>query len=308
MLRCLGFGEAGVAEELGTECEKVGSGATYTVQTADVSHTIIVLVEAKNGSGTTTAASQPELILASEEETQPAYPMKLTAPTITGAAVEGDTLTAHHGTWENSPTGYEDRFLRCKGHTAEGTGATCQLTPLAVGETYAPVAADVGSWIEVQERAENPGGYELAASKAVQIAPRFVPANTAPPTIAGTIEQGQVLTVHEGTWTNAATHPQWKWLRCAPGGGSCVEIEGAANETYALGPEDVGHAIKVAESVENGVGRSAEVDSAASETVPTPPPSAPEAQNAPTISGTIEQGRTLTAHGATWLGEVKKFT
>ena len=103
------------------------------------------------------------ILAAGEEESEPPYPTFIAAPTITGAAVEGDTLTVHQGSWENSPTSFEDKWFRCKGATEEGIGATCGAITVKngkgekepyTGETYVPKAEDVGMWIEVQERGD----------------------------------------------------------------------------------------------------------------------------------------------------------
>ncbi len=315
-LRCLGNGEAGVDEEIGTECEVVGSAQTYVVQAADVARSLVVRVEAKNASGSSAATSEPEIILASSEESEPPYPTPTAAPTITGTAVEGHTLKAHAGSFENSPTHQEDRWYRCKGATKEGTGASCSAithkngmgeNEPVTGETYVPAAEDVEDFLEVQERAENPGGYEISTSQALQIAPQAAPTKSTPPSISGTIEQGQVLSVVEGTWTHAAINPHWQWLRCEPGGGGCGAITAATGSNYTISPGDVGHSLEVSETTENGVGRSEAAFSAASETVPVPPSAPPEASAPPTISGSAEQGHTLTAQAATWNGEPKSF-
>ena len=171
-LRCEGYGEAGTPEELGTECEPITVGKelathqTYEVQSQDVAHTIIATVEARNGAGASVAVTSPEVILATGEENEPPFPIFTQRPTLSGAAVQGDTLTAHRGVWENSPTSYLEKWFRCHGRTEEGIGATCGVITVKngmgenepyTGETYVPSAEDVGFWIEVQERATNPG-------------------------------------------------------------------------------------------------------------------------------------------------------
>ena len=51
------------------------------------------------------------------------------------------------------------------------------------------------------------------------------PANTAPPTIAGTAHEGDTLTADPGTWTG--TQPikyAFEWQRCTATGASCAAI------------------------------------------------------------------------------------
>ena len=40
-------------------------------------------------------------------------------------AVEGDTLTVHHGSLGKLADGAEDKWFRCKGANKEGVGASC---------------------------------------------------------------------------------------------------------------------------------------------------------------------------------------
>jgi|GEM_PF-6078534 len=68
-----------------------------------------------------------------------------------------------------------------------------------------------------------------------------IPANTALPTLAGTLQVGQSWTVTPGTWTGAPilTH---QWYRDAS------PITGATGRTYTLSTADIGHDICVRES------------------------------------------------------------
>ena len=136
---------------------------------------------------------------------------------------------------------------------------------------------------------------------------RSPPSNTTPPTITGTVEQGQTLTAVEGTWTNAANRRTWQWLRCDSAGHNCNPISGAEQQTYTLAPEDVGHTLEISETAYNDVGASQPAASRATEVVPTPPPSPPEAQTLPTLTGTLEQSASPDGHPAVWSGEVKHY-
>ena len=134
-LRCDGLGEDGASETVGLECEPItigsgetpATGETYVARAADVGSTIAVEARATNAQGWSAASSEAELVLAPGEETEPPAPRLIGAPTITGSAIEGRTLTAHQGSWENEPRSYEEKWFRCKSRNSEGTGAPCKV-------------------------------------------------------------------------------------------------------------------------------------------------------------------------------------
>ena len=308
-LRCEGYGEGGGEEELGSECEAIegATAATYTPQAADARRSLRVSVRASNAAGWSLAVSRPEVALGNGEETLAQAPEGLSAPTVTGLAVQGRVLSEHHGGWEGEVGAYSYKWLRCKSRTSQGTGGSCGAIAGANGQNYTLGGEDVGMWIEVQETAANSGGWNVATSEAVEAIPPEAPVNSAPPGVTGTIQQGQSLTVREGTWTNNAKTPAWQWLRCSATGGGCTAITGATKKTYKLEAEDVGHALAVSETVENAVGRSAAATSATTVAVPVPPP-APEGIALPTVTGLAQQGQTVTAHAGTWTGEPTSYS
>ena len=308
-LRCEGYGEAGGEEELGQECEAIEGATTaaYTPQAADARHALRVSVKASNAAGWSLAVSRPEVVLGPGEETLALAPESVSAPTVSGLAVQGRTLTEHHGAWEGEVGTYSYKWLRCKARTSQGTGGSCGAIPGASGQSYTLAGEDVGMWIEVQETAANSGGWNVSTSEALEAIPPEVPVNAVLPAVTGTVQQGQTLSVREGTWTNNAKAPAWQWLRCGATGSGCTAIAGATKKTYKLEAEDVGHAVAVSETVENAVGHSLPASSAPTLAVPVPPP-APEATSLPTITGSAQQGQTLTEHPGGWTGQPTSYS
>jgi hypothetical protein len=90
-------------------------------------------------------------------------PVNSIPPTISGAATEGQTLTANRGTWAGSSTTlqYSYRWRRC-----DTAGANCFDITGASGTAYMLVAADVGHTIRVGETATTDDGYSSSADSA----------------------------------------------------------------------------------------------------------------------------------------------
>lgn len=68
-----------------------------------------------------------------------------------------------------------------------------------------------------------------------------LPVNTVAPDISGTVQQGQILTTTNGTWSNTPTSytRQWKRADAADGTGNVTNV-GAGNTTYTPVAGDVG--------------------------------------------------------------------
>jgi Regulator of chromosome condensation (RCC1) repeat len=126
--------------------------------------------------------------------------------------------------------------------------------------------------------------------------PQFPPVNTALPSISGSAHQGQTLTEVHGSWTNSPTSYAYQWLRCDSAGNNCSAIAGAEAQTYPLVSGDVGHAIRVTETASNAEASGTATSAATAEVLPSPPSNTAP----PTISGTAQQGQTLSESHGSW--------
>jgi hypothetical protein len=77
----------------------------------------------------------------------------LSLPTISGKAVEGQTLSEEHATWSEPPAGYAYQWQRCN-----SSGNDCSSISNARTQTYVLTAADVGFRIRVGESARDAEG------------------------------------------------------------------------------------------------------------------------------------------------------
>jgi hypothetical protein len=94
--------------------------------------------------------------------TTPVAPANTVAPTVTGTATQGQTLTANPGTWTGNPTPtYTYQWQRC-----DTAGANCVDIASATATTYQLAAADVGATVRVKVTATNTAGNSTTPSAA----------------------------------------------------------------------------------------------------------------------------------------------
>ncbi len=170
-------------------------------------------------------------------------PTNTSPPTISGTAQQGQKLHADPGTWDGTaPITYAYQWQRC-----DAQGNNCSDISGATSQDYTLTSADVGNTVRVVVTATNSAGSSTAASAPSSVvAGLAAPAASSPPTITGTPQLGQTLTADPGKWSGQGTITfTFQWLRCDSGGGGCVAIPGATNQTYTLTQADVGHTLRV---------------------------------------------------------------
>ena len=177
-------------------------------------------------------------------------PVNTTPPPITGTPRVGQTLTAQNGTWENSPTAFEYRWLRCG-----PTGARCVAIPAATEVTYTLVAVDAGRTMRVRVTAVNADGATNARSAPTTvIAPSPAPRNTERPSITGLARVGEELTANEGSWTANPVSFAYQWQRCDVDAVNCFDVTGATGKTYGVRLADLGFRLRVEVTARNDAG------------------------------------------------------
>ncbi len=197
------------------------------------------------------------------------------APTITGTAKVGSTLTVSRGTWNPTDATFAYQW-KANGVAIAGATST----------TLKPALAHVGKRITVQVTASHPGYTGVAALSAptAAVLPGVL-SNTTAPTISGDPRVDSTLDADPGTWTPTPDTIRYQWRA-----GGAV-IAGATGQTLAVGPELVGKALTVTvNATRTGYA------SVSRTTVPTAAvePGTLELAETPAVVGAAEPGQTLT--------------
>ena len=244
------------------------TSATYDLEAADVGTTMSVTVTAANCDGSQTSVA-----------TLPVAKATLTgAPTITGQAVMGLTLTAGTSALGSSPTipsiGTLSYQWQRDGVNIGG----------ATSSTYDLVAADLGAVITLIVTAENCDGMATSASTPAVIKATL----TGSPTISGSAVFGETLTAVTSALSSSPVIPSigtlsYQWKR----GG--VDIPGANFATYDLLEDDLGQTITVIVVADNCEGLATSAPTAAVAKAPqTTAPAAPTMESRTSTSITLD--------------------
>ncbi len=176
-------------------------------------------------------------------------PTVSSAPSITGTAVKGQTLSGQHGTWSSAPTGYAYAWQRC-----DTAGNNCTAIAGAAGTSYTLAAADVGHTIRVRVTASNIVG---AGAPALSPATAVVQASGSPvirtrPRVTGKARLGAQLSVTTGTWSGVGPISfSYHWQVCRP---ACSNIATATRNTLRLTAAQAGFRVRVIVTARNGFG------------------------------------------------------
>jgi hypothetical protein len=268
------------------------TGSTYQPVTADVGYEVRVQVTATAAQGQGISASAAVGPVTSNA------PFATAAPTITGTLRQAQTLTATLGTWSPAGSSYSYQWQR-----STNTGATWSNIAGASGATYLTTTADVGAYERVLVTATNSYGSTTASSAEVGSIATAAPYVTTPPTISGALRLGQTLSATAGSWSPAGTSYSYQWQRSTNAGSSWSNIAGAGGATYVTTAADTGAYDRVVVTAVNGFGATA-ADSAQVG----PISSAPFNVSAPTITGALRLGQTLSVSTGSWSPAATSYT
>jgi hypothetical protein len=167
----------------GNNCNGIrgASEKTYALVNADVGHTILVLVTARNEDGSQSANSHPTDVV-----TKAIAPASKTPPTITGKAVVGAQLVADAGTYAGGAVEtYLFQWRRC-----DKAGGGCVDVAGATGQTYGVRSADLNHTLRVEVTAKNAYGSTANESK-----PTAVVQTATVPAVTTTLAASRTTTI-----------------------------------------------------------------------------------------------------------------
>ena len=245
-----------------------------------------------NAGGSTTARSVATVPVG---PATPPAPSDTIAPSISGDAIVGSTLTADPGSWSDPSAAFSYVWQRC-----DASGA-CTTIDGAATASYTPTGDDLGDTIIVSVTASNAGGQNTATSAAtVPVGPATPPApsDTIAPSISGDAIVGSTLTADPGSWSDPSAAFSYVWQRC-DASGACSTIDGATTASYTPTGDDLGDTIIVSVTASNAGGQNTATSAATAPVGPATPP-APSDTIAPSISGDAIVGSTLTADPGSW--------
>jgi len=227
-----------------------------------------------------------------------APPANTSAPTVSGSAVDGSTLTASAGSWSGyAPITYSYQWERC----TSDVGSSCTPITGATGSAYVLADIDIGEYIAVDVTASNVSENVSQLSPLSAVVNAAVPVNATAPTVTGTVEDGSTLQVSQGSWHGGSGYTyNYQWQDCTGIGGSgCTNITGATTNSYVLAHADVGQYVEAEVQAVDAAGSSSFIEATGSALV-TPAP--PVNTTAPTLSGTAAYASTLSVGDGTWVG------
>jgi sugar lactone lactonase YvrE len=279
-------------------CEPIAHvvGTMYTPTLADIGYELRVEEVATNGAGTVT------LDTALTEVVQPGE-VDYEGVSYGGLVAQGQTITATStvSTTPTLPITREYEFVR------KSPNGLLTVLQKGTGASYTPTGADVGSEIQIAitTTVHAPGNGEPVFSTTEQVStPRVegVLTDRAIPTVSGVFATGAVLVAGNGRWASgsATTTYTYQWERCEPSGRNCAAIPGATGEDLQLADDDIGATVRVVVIANDGT----DLGSEASEATPEiKAANAPSNITPPTISGSAQEGATLTANPGEWSAE-----
>ena len=176
------------------------------------------LVTGTNADGSSQAASAASAVIIANP------PVNTVAPSLSGTAQDGKALTVAKGTW----TGVATITYTYQWQLSSDGGTTWSDIAAATGSSYTLPAGSAGDVVRTLVTGTNADGSSQAASAASAVIIADPPVNTVAPSLTGSAQDGQTLTVTDGTWTGIGTITYtYQWQLSTDGGTTWSDIAAA---------------------------------------------------------------------------------
>lgn len=223
-----------------TTCAPIAGATslTYTIKEGDVGRYFRIMVTAANNLG---VKGSPSALTSVAIKT--ALPANTIAPSISGAAIDRQTLTLSIGTWSGVPTPtVASQWQVC----TDAAGANCSDISGATSSALKLTFADLGKYFRVKTTATNRIGSVSANSNLLGPVVTATKLERAPSTF-GFLQVGQEWTATSGMWSNGVAPTfGFQWQRCDDEkGANCSDIAGATKKEYTIQAADKGSYIRV---------------------------------------------------------------
>ena len=262
------------------------TASTYTLADADIGKAIKVRLSFTDDRGTheTVSSAATESVAAAPPQNSPATG----APSITGTAQVGETLTA-----DSSGIADADGLTNAT-FTYQWLSDDTDISG-ATGSSYTLTGSEEGQAIKVRVSfTDDAGNHETLTSPATDVVEEATQPNTpatGAPMIEGTPQAGETLSADTSAIADSDGLENavftYQWLA------DDADIAGETNSTYDLADADVGRTIKVRVTFTDDANNRETLTSEATAAVAARPNS--PATGAPSISGTAQAGETLAA-------------
>lgn len=224
-----------------------------------------------------------------------ATPTNSVAPSISGYAHVGYTLTAGKGTWVGASTyAYTWQISVNSGSSwTDITGAT--------KSTYKPVVGDASSEVRVQivATSSKKEASSPVSSSAVTIGNSAPTSVAAPALTVAYAHVGYAIKAGPGTWDAPSPSLKYQWQQCDSSGANCVDIAKATGSSYTPVVADVAKKLRVGVTPTNSLKQAATSPTYSAVTAAIGN-AAPSNTVLPAIAGYLHNGYTVTANAGTW--------
>ncbi len=271
--------------------QRTGRRARRAWALATLAATIAAILTAAAGAGVADAEGAPASVTRSAKTVVTA-PRRRTAPVVSGAAEDGQLLTATAGVWKGeTPMEFGYQWESC-------LKRDCTTILGATEPTYRADSSEIGQKLRVTVTAQNSHGTATAKSRFTSRVTPGPPVSIAAPRISGTPAPELTLEASTGSWAGTApVRFTYQWLGCNLLG-ECSELPGATGPNYTVQPLDSGDSIEVVVTASNSQG-SANATSPATSLVSALLPANTEL---PSVTGLLQDGQALKALTGAWSG------